>query len=360
MDGNRFFRPGDLSDLGAALFETAGLRGDDARVVADDLVRANLRGIDSHGVSRIPMYLERLRRGLVTAKPEIKVEQVAGAVSLVDGDGGMGFLASHRAMDEAISLAARSGIGLVGVKRSTHFGMGALYAMQAIEAGYMSMIFTNSSPAIPMWGGRTTFLGASPIAAGIPGGKRAPYVMDMAMTVIARGKIRLASMRGEPIAPALALDKDGHPTTDATAAFEGVCLPFGGVKGSVLATLMDLMAGAFTGANFGGAVKSLYFDHSGPQDVGHLFFAIKPDLFMRLEDFEARMDEFVDRIKALPRAAGVEEVMMPGEPEQRREDERRRTGLPITENVVADLTKEAETVGVRFPEGYDAPLGTAS
>ncbi len=359
MSGTRFFKPDEISALSAALFEAAGLRDADARVVAEDLVRANLRGIDSHGVSRIPMYLDRLRRGLVTARPDIRVEQVAGAVSLVDGDNGMGFLASHRATEEAIALAAKSGIGLVGVKRSTHFGMGALYALQAIEAGYMSMIFTNSSPAIPMWGGRTTFLGASPIAAGIPGGRKAPYVMDMAMTVIARGKIRLASMRGEAIPPGLALDKDGHPTTDATAAFEGVCLPFGGVKGSVLATLMDLMAGAFTGANFGGDVKSLYFDHSGPQDVGHLFFAIKPDLFMRLEEFETRMDEFVDRIKALPRAAGVDEVMMPGEPEQRREDERRRTGLPITDNVVADLAAEAQKVGLVMPQGSASPLGAA-
>ncbi len=359
MSGTQFFAPGGMADLGAALFEAAGLRAADARVVADDLVRANLRGIDSHGVSRIPMYLERLRRGLVTARPDIRVEQVAGAVSLVDGNNGMGFLASHRAMDEAVALASKTGIGLVGVKRSTHFGMGALYALQAIEAGYMSMIFTNSSPAIPMWGGRTTFLGASPIAAGIPGGRKAPYVMDMAMTVIARGKIRLASMRGEAIAPGLALDKEGHPTTDATAAFEGVCLPFGGVKGSVLATLMDLMAGAFTGANFAGDVKSLYFDHSGPQDVGHLFFAIKPDLFMRLEDFETRMDAFVDRIKTLPRAAGVDEVMMPGEPEQRREDERRRTGLPITDNVVSDLAAEAANAGVAMPRGSDAPLGAA-
>ena len=360
MGGTRYFRPLELSDMASGLFAAAGLRSEDARVVGDDLVRANLRGIDSHGVSRIPMYLERLRRGLVTARPDIRVEQVAGAVSLVDGDNGMGFLASHRAMDEAVSLAARSGIGLVGVKRSTHFGMGALYALQAIEAGYMSMVFTNSSPAIPMWGGRTTFLGASPIAAGIPGGKRAPYVMDMAMTVIARGKIRLASMRGEPIAPGLALDSKGHPTTDATAAFAGVCLPFGGVKGSVLATLMDLMAGAFTGANFGGDVKSLYFDHSGPQDVGHLFFAIKPDLFMRLEDFEARMDDFVERIKVLPRAAGVDEVMMPGEPEQRREDERRLTGVPITDNVLTDLMKEAEVAGLAFPQGSDVSLGAVA
>ncbi|WP_312366332.1 Ldh family oxidoreductase [Ensifer sp.] len=346
-----YFSVDELTAFATKIFAGTGMSEPDAATIARDLVKANLRGIDSHGVSRIPMYVERLQRGLVNARPQIRVQKVAGAVSLVDGDNGMGFLASHKATEEAVELAKANGIGLVGVHRSTHFGMGALYALQAIEAGYISMIFTNSSPAIPMWGGRTTFLGASPIAAGIPGGKYAPYVMDMAMTVIARGKIRLAAMKGEAIAEGLALDVDGNPTTDAAKAFEGVCLPFGGVKGSVLATLMDLMSGVLTGANFGGDVKSLYFDHSEPQNVGHLFFAIKPDLFMSLENFDARMDEFYERIKALPKAAGVGEIMMPGEPEQRREDERLRTGIPITENVVADLTKEGERIGVRFPTG---------
>jgi L-2-hydroxycarboxylate dehydrogenase (NAD+) len=355
-----YFRAEQLEQLAAALFRSVGLRPEDAVVVGTDLVSANLRGVDSHGVSRIPMYLERLRRGLVNPQPHITISRRAGAVSLIDGDNGMGFLASHAAMDEAIKLAANSGIGLVGVRRSTHFGMGATYVLQAIEAGYISMIFTNSSPAIPMWGGRTAFLGANPIAAGIPGGKNAPYVMDMAMTVIARGKIRLAAMRGDPIAPGLALDREGRPTIDAAKAFEGVCLPFGGVKGSVLATLMDLMAGAFTGANFGGDVKSLYFDHSGPQDVGHLFFAIKPDLFVSKAELERRMDTFHARINGLPRAAGVEEIMMPGEPEQRKSDERRRTGIPVTDNIVEDLRSEAVRAGLDFPEGASAPFGHAA
>ena len=152
-----------------------------------------------------------------------------------------------------------------------------------MNAGYIAMAFTNSSPAIPAWGGREAFLGASPFAAGIPGGQQSPYLLDMAMTVIACGKIRLASMHGESIEPGLALDAEGKPTTDAKKAFEGVCLPFGGAKGSALAMLMDLLAGVLTGANYGGDVKSLYFDHSEPQNVGHLFIAIKPDLFIPKE-----------------------------------------------------------------------------
>lgn len=245
-----------------------------------------------------------------------------------------------------MNLAQEAGIGMVGVHRSTHFGMGALYVLQALQRNFVSLIFTNSSPALAMHGGRTAFLGASPIAAGVPGGASAPFVMDMSMTVIARGKIRLAAKRGEPIPEGLALDLDGNPTTDAAKAFEGVCLPFGGVKGSVLATLMDLMAGALTGANFGGEVKSLYFDHSGPQNVGHLFIAIRPDLFMSLTDFQARMDAFSRRIKALPRAAGCDEILMPGEPEERTEALRRKTGIPITDNVLADLAALATARGI--------------
>lgn len=351
MADTLYFDPDALTDYATAMFLSAGMSREDAALIAGDLVKANLRGVDSHGVSRIPMYLERLRRGLVNPRPEVKVTRVAGAVASVDGDNGMGFIPSHIAMNAACDIAGEMGIGLAGVHRSTHFGMGACYALRAIERGYISLVFTNSSPAIAMWGGRTSFLGASPIAAGIPGGKHPPYVMDMAMTVIARGKIRLAAMKGDPIPEGLALDVDGNPTTDAAKAFEGVCLPFGGVKGSVLGTLMDLLSGVLTGANFGGDVKSLYFDHSEPQNVGHLFFAIRPDLFLSLSDFGARMDEFYTRIKALPRAAGVDEIMLPGEPEQRREDQRRRDGIPVTANVIEDLTAEGKAAGVVFPAG---------
>ncbi|MGA0542893.1 Ldh family oxidoreductase [Neotabrizicola sp. VNH66] len=344
------YTPEELTAFAAAMFRSAGMTDADAALIAGDLVKANLRGVDSHGVSRIPMYLERLRHGLVNPRPQVKVTRVAGAVAHVDGDNGMGFIPSSVAMDTACDIAGEMGIGLAGVHRSTHFGMGACYALRAIERGFISLIFTNSSPAIAMWGGRTSFLGASPIAAGIPGGQHPPFVMDMAMTVIARGKIRLAAMKGDPIPEGLALDQDGNPTTDAAKAFEGVCLPFGGIKGSVLGTLMDLMSGVLTGANFGGDVKSLYFDHSEPQNVGHLFFAIKPDLFMSLTDFGARMDEFYTRIKDLPRASGVDEILLPGEPEERREAQRRRDGIPVTANVVADLTAEGAAVGVAFPK----------
>jgi LDH2 family malate/lactate/ureidoglycolate dehydrogenase len=348
-----------LSAFAASVFAGVGLREADAVVIGRDLVAANLRGIDSHGVSRIPMYLERLVRGVVKAQPDITFQKVAGAVGLVDGDDGMGFLAAHRAMDEAVALAAGSGIGLVGVRRSTHFGMAALYVMQAIEKGYIALAMTNSSPAIPAWGGRTAYLGASPLAAGLPGGEGADYVLDMAMTVIARGKIRLAATHGTPIPLGLALDADGAPTTDAAQAFAGVCLPFGGVKGSALSMLMDLLSGVLTGANYAGRVKSLYFDHSEPQNVGHLFFALRPDLFMPRAEYDRRMDDFVERTKALPKAQGFDEILIPGEPEEREATRRARSGIPLTETIRAQLGAIGERLGVPLPAMIGHPLDQA-
>ncbi|GAA4702678.1 Ldh family oxidoreductase [Brevibacillus fulvus] len=346
----RLIKAEELRRIAAKLFEGGGLRPEDAAVIACDLVEANLRGLDSHGVSRIPMYLERIRRGVVNPQPNISVHQVSAAVSLVDGDDGMGFLVAHRAMDEAIALAAESGIGLVGVRRSTHYGMAALYVKQAIEKGYIALAYTNSSPALPVWGGRTAFLGASPFAAGVPGGKEVPYVLDMAMTVIARGKIRMAALHGEPIPQGLALDSDGAPTTNAQKAFEGVCLPFGGAKGAALAMLMDLLAGVLTGANYGGAVKSLYYDHSEPQNVGHLFLAIRPDLFMTREEFGTRMDTFVAKAKSSPLAQGFEEILIPGEPEERTAAIRLQTGIPISDEVVRELLDEGARLGLDLHE----------
>lgn len=325
---------------------------EDAHTIASGLVAANLRGLDSHGVSRIPMYLERIRKGVVNPKPSIKVKKVTAAVSEVNGDDGMGFLAGHRAMEEAIQLAKQSGIGLVGVNRSTHYGMAALYVMQAIEAGYIALAYTNSSPAIPAWGGREAFLGASPFAAGVPAKEARPYVLDMAMTVIARGKIRLAAMHDEEIPLGLALNKQGEPTTNAKDAFEGVCLPFGGAKGSAFAMLMDLLSGVLTGANYGGDVKSLYFDHSEPQNVGHLFIAIRPDLFVPLGDFEERMDSFVNRVKSQPKAAGFDEILIPGEPEERTAQKRLKGGIPLTLEVMNDLIREGEKTGVDVQEYF--------
>lgn len=344
-----YFAVDALGDFVRDLFVAQGLSETDARWVADCLIQANVRGVDSHGVARVPIYLERLRRGVVEAKPEIKVERVTPVCASVDGANGMGFVVARRAMGEAIAMAKDFGLGLASAKRSTHYGMAASYVLQAIDAGMIGFVFTNASKAMPVWGGRAAFLGTNPFAAGAPGGKRGPFVLDMATTVTARGKLRFAGQRGEPIAPGLALDKDGRPTTDGMAAFHGMVLPMAGAKGSGLSMLMEILGGVLSGAAFAGDVANLFTDFSRPQNVGHFFMAFRPDLFMPRAAYDERMDTLFERAKATPKAEGFDEILMAGEPEARAEAKRRIEGIPLSADVVAELGDEAAKASLALP-----------
>lgn len=345
------FTKEQLTELAARLLRTSGMPDEDAAQIAADLVLADMRGLSSHGVSRIPMYLKRIDCHCVKINPQIKIEQTAAAALHVDGDDGMGFLVAHKGMEAGIRLAEKTGIAIVGCSNSTHFGMSALYVKQALKAGDCCMVYTNSSPALPVFGGRTTFLGAAPFAAGMPGGYESPaYLLDMAMTKTARGKIRVAMINNEPIPEGLALDRDGNPTTDAKKAFEGVCLPFGGAKGAALAMLMDMLAGMYTGAQFAGDVSSLYYRFDEPQNLGHLMFVYRPDLFLSLDDYKKRMDLYYRRLKALPRAAGVSEILMPGEPEDRKAAESEKHGIQLSRNIMESLCLECKARHVPYED----------
>ncbi len=296
------------------VFRAHDLPDADARTCARALVEADLRGAWSHGVARLPMYCARLVKGVSRARPNIRVERVAAAAALVDGDHGLGLVIAPRAMADAIGIARDAGVGVVGVKHSGHFGMAGLYAQQAMDAACLGFVYSNASPALPPWGGRRPFFGTNPFAFGAPSGAETPFLADMAMSVVARGKLKFAAQRGDTIPEGLALDKEGRPTTDGQAAYEGAVLPFGGVKGAALSWMMDVLGGVFTGAAFAGAVANPYSRLDRPQDVGHLFVVLRADLFMPLADFENRMDDLAAGVKAEPRAQGVEEILAPGEP----------------------------------------------
>jgi len=346
-----------LRDFSATIFERLGLPQAHALIVADCLVKANLRGLDSHGVARIPIYAKRLRLGLANPRPTLTVNQVAPSAASLDGEDGMGMVVGTKAMEAAIALARNTGVGLVGVHRSTHYGMAAYYVLQTAVADHIGFAFTNSSAGMAPFGGTKPILGVNPIAVGVPAGRRPAIVLDMAMSEIARGKMRLAAMHGEPIAEGLGVDKEGKPTRDGMAVFGGGAVnPFGGPKGSALAIWMEIMGGVLTGAAFAGEMKSLYEDFSGPQRIGHVFMAIRPDLFMPMDDFKQRMDTMIERLKDSDPAEGRDEVLMPGEPEARREAERKRTGIPVTAEVLASLQTEAEAVALAMPEFSSAPI----
>lgn len=314
-----------------------------AEIVAQCLVAADLRGVDSHGINRIPSYMARIREGVLDGKVSPEVRQITPVVAQVDGHNGFGFLAAHHGMAAAIEMAKSFGIGMVSVKHSNHFGMSAWIVQQALNSEMMSLVFTNSSPALPAWGGKSKLLGVSPIACGAPGGKH-PFILDMAPSVAARGKIYKAKRRGEKIPPDWALDAEGRPTDDPAAALSGVMLPMGGPKGSALSIMMDVFSGVLSGSAYAGHVTNPY-DPSKPADVGHLFMAIKPDLFMDLEEFRRRMEYLYARVVDSDKAAGVDRIYFPGEIEQLTQLEREKTGIPYVKAELDSLNEEARRVG---------------
>jgi LDH2 family malate/lactate/ureidoglycolate dehydrogenase len=356
VNGRVYAAPAAADAFARALLAAHGVPAADAAVAAACLVRADLRGVDTHGLVRLPGYLERIRRGLVDPKPDLAPARVTPVAASLDGKNGLGFVVGTRAMAEAIAMARASGIGIVSVRRSTHFGMAATYVLQALEAQMVSLVFTNASRAMPPWGGREPLLGTSPLAAGVPGGRLAPFVLDMSPAVAARGKIRIAEKRGEKIPLGYALDAGGRPTTDPTAALAGVVLPIGGPKGSGLAMLMDIFGGVLSGAAYAGDVGDQYKAFDRPQDVGHFFLAMKPDLFVPMDEVRARMDVLVERIKACPKAEGFDEILLPGEIEAREEARRRKAGIPYAASEIYTLEKEAKRAGVAMLAVSRRPL----
>jgi LDH2 family malate/lactate/ureidoglycolate dehydrogenase len=206
------------------------------------------------------------------------------------------------------------------------------------------LVFTNSSPALPVWGGKSKLMGVSPIACGAPAGKGRPFIVDMAPSVAARGKIYKAQRRGERIPTDWALDADGKQTDNPAKALQGVMLPMGGPKGSALAVMMDVFSGVLSGSAFAGHVTNPY-DPSKPADVGHFLVAIKPDLFMGLEEFKMRMDYLYNRVISSDRMDGIDRIYFPGELEQLMKERRLESGIPLVQAEVEALNKEAGLVG---------------
>lgn len=308
-------------------------------------------------MARLQQYTERVSNGLVNAKPSLKMLEKTPVAAHLDGDNGFGFIVASKGMGDAIRRAQTYGIGIVTANHSNHFGMAATYVLQALEAGMISPVFTNSAKQMPPFGGKETLLGISPFAAGAPSKNEVPYVLDMAPSVVAKGKIRKAARRGEKIPLGWAYDKDGKPTEDADVALNGSMAPIGGPKGSGIAILMDIMSGVLSGAAFGGEVGDQYKE-ARPQNVGHCFVAIKPDVFMSSEDFRSRMDTLVQRVHGVAPADGIEEVLFPGEPEYRLALERQIQGLPFADaekSMFEDLAKKYNVASLAYS---NSPLGS--
>lgn len=327
----------ELGALAARALAGAGLEPRDAADAARILVLGELLGIRTHGVERIVSYAERLELGGIKARPDIRVERVAPAVARVDGDNGVGPLVGLRALEAAMALARDAGVGVAFARASNHFGPVAPYSLIAAEAGFASIIGSNASTTIAPWGGRDARLGNSPVGFGVPNPGGRPILLDMAVSVVARAKIRRALQRGEAIPPTWATDRDGRPTTDAKAALEGFLLPIGGHKGYGLALVVDLFAGLLSGAAYLTHVKSWSENPGEPQDLGHFFFLFDAARLGPPEWLEDRMRDFVAILHGTPPADASFPVLVPGEIEMGHLERQRRDGVAVDAGLRAKL-----------------------
>ena len=320
-----------LTGVAAAILAANGLPAEDARYCAECLVEADLRGVSSHGVARLPVYARRLREGVLNPAPKLTVTERMPVAAHVDGDNGIGFVVARKAMDIAIEKAAIYGVGLAAASRSNHYGMSSLYVNRALDAGLASFVFTNAAPTMPVWGGRDPFLGTNPLAMGAPGAT--PFVLDMATSVAAKGKVRRALAKGETIPEGWALDADGNPTTDAKAALAGTMVPLGDAKGTALALMVELLCAGLTGANYAYEQSSFFDAEGAPPATGQLLIAIDPQAFGT-----GSLSRFAEMAGLV---AGMDGARLPGSRRQAIRERLRRDGIPADAALVIEIEQIA-------------------
>ena len=338
-----------LRTFGTQVLASLGVPEDDGALVADSLVQADLWGHQSHGLLRLPWYVARLRSGAMRAVPEPAVLSDTGPLLLLDGRDGIGQVLTERARRTAVQRARTHGVGVVGVRNSTHFGTAMYFTRRAAADGVVAVLTTNASPAMAPWGGREKRLGTNPWSIAAPGPDGRVVAVDIANTAVARGKVYLAKNRGEPIPETWALTADGAPTTDPAEGVLGVILPMAGHKGYAISFLMDVLSGALTGSAVGTGVHGPY-EADKPSGAGHLFLALDPDAFGDRAGYESRVRQLIDEVKDVPLAQGFDEVFYPGEVEDRAETANLAAGgVVLAEQSLADLRELAAQTGVPFP-----------
>src|SRR5215210_1029133 len=309
----------------AGIFERLDVPAEDAGIVAHHLVEADLRGVHSHGVIRVPTYVNAIRAGKINPRPKVEVVEDNGGQVVMDGDYGLGQLTAFRANELAIQRGKEHGLAAVALRRSTHCGAMAYYAIRAREAGLIGLAITNAGMNMTPIGGTAKIVGNNPFAIAVPTTREWPMVLDIATSVVAGGKLDVARSKGESIPLGWARDKDGNPTTDPVAARAGSLEPVGGHKGLALAVMLDVLAGVLSGGRFGGMLGV----KPGESGMGQFFLTIDVQRFMPLDQFKARMDELIDQIHDCPKAPGVDRIYVAGEIEYGLQSKRQAEGVPL-------------------------------
>ena len=317
------------------IFRNHSLSQDHSKISSQALINAELVGAYGHGLSRLKMYCDRLKKKLINPKPKIKIKKISNSISLINADNSIGFVAADIGIKKAIQNAKKTGIGLVGIKNSSHYGLSGYYAEQAVKKNLITMIYTNGPPAVAPHGSLKSLFGTNPICFGCPSGSKIPFILDTSISMINRGKIRVAARNNKKIPDGVALDKFGNSTTNAKLALEGVQLPIAGFRGSGLAWMVDILSGVLTGGNHAGRVKDPFDDFSGPQNIGHLIITFKSNVFTN--NFNKRIKENINIIKKLPKIKGTKNILYPGENKFFRYKNNMKKNILISETIKEDL-----------------------
>ena len=317
------------------IFKKFGLSENHASISTDALINAELVGAYGHGLSRLKMYCDRIKKRLINPRPKIKIKRISQSISLIDANDSIGFVAADIAIKQAIKNAKKTGIGMVAVKNSGHYGLSGYYAEQAIKKNLITMIYTNAPPAVAPHGSLKSLFGTNPICFGTPTGSKVPFILDTSISMINRGKIRFADKNNQKIPLGVALDKFGKPTTNAKKALQGVQLPIANFKGSGLAWMVDILSGVLTGGNHAGRVKDPFDDFTGPQNIGHLFITFKTNLFVN--NYNKRIKDNINKIKRLPKIKGVKEIVYPGQNKYKRFIMNSKKEIKISKIIKKDL-----------------------
>ncbi|MDM5340451.1 Ldh family oxidoreductase [Fictibacillus enclensis] len=337
----------ELTNLIREIFLKAGLDEEQATLISSHLVKANLRGVDSHGVSRVGIYTKRLEQGLVNKEFKPVHLKETPVSLLIDAGNCSGIPVAHYGMNAAVKKAKTVGIGVVGIQNSNHCGMLADYTRIAVDEDCIAISTTNAPSTMPPWGAKERFFGTNPISYGIPAGREENIIFDMATSKVAKGKIILAEKRNQQIPLGWALSSDGAPTVDPAEALKGVVLPVGEHKGYGIAFLVECLSSLFTGAAYGPYIGDLYTNFNDKQNVGQFFLVMRADLFQELGLFKQRVDQMIQEIRRLPLMEGVEKIYLPGEIERDNEVERREKGIPLGSETVEELVALAKRYKVQ-------------
>jgi L-2-hydroxycarboxylate dehydrogenase (NAD+) len=333
-----------LLTLVATIFRHCHMEDRDARLLADSLVAADLGGVHSHGVLRVPEYVHNLTQGGVDPRGRPAVVRDSGACLVVDGVNSMGQIGAHFAMERVIERAGATGIAAAAVRGSNHCGAVGYFASQALPHDMIGLATTNALPTMAPWGGSERLLGINPLAIAVPAGEERPIVYDAAFSASAHGKIRVYQQKGLSLPEGWALDHEGNPTTDPTAAIDGLLMPIGGFKGTGLAMIMGILSSMLSGASYGTELGSME-EGPKPGKDGHFVAAIRVSAFEDVGRFKARVDRAIRQIHACRLAHGFNRIYAPGEREALNRELYRRDGIPLNRVTLADLHRVATELG---------------